>query len=451
MEHTNNSISTKQEIPENINKSNQKFKILIFSLIFTIIIIIGLLIGIIILAVKKKEEVKTEDNEDKSKENEQSVNPLPSQSQQPEMYEKAGYLEPWYDLYGNKTINISYAENNLILNSYKIGGSNYKEEIGNLNNGNDYHKNERNVYDLYIPYSSLKKKNKHNGIILMIHGGSWIQGKKEDVEAFASRYAKQGYITATIGYTVLSDEYTEYNIFRIMDEITACIKSIKKELKSQEFNENKMELAIGGVSAGAHLALLYAYTNKDKIIPIKFLINVVGPVTLEIPYWYTPSVNNDTLENIEDKNVVENAIKDGKLKRIFDNEYLWLYVMNLFLGKKYNAIELLRMMNGNGIKTNDAKYIEMFTIAKNAIPIYFIEDNPIPVLCEYGGNDSVVGVAQYCYLKEKYEQKGGVIDLVYMRYAGHEVYHHDTEQGIIAMKEMNYKILDFANKYFTND
>lgn len=54
MEHTNNSISTKQEIPENINKSNQKFKILIFSLIFTIIIIIGLLIGIIILAVKKK-------------------------------------------------------------------------------------------------------------------------------------------------------------------------------------------------------------------------------------------------------------------------------------------------------------------------------------------------------------------------------------------------------------
>lgn len=445
MEHTNSTIPTNQEVPKDLNKSDKKLKILIISLIFTIIIIIGLLIGIIVLAVTKK-DVKNETNEERAK----SETPLESQSQQ-QFYEKAGYLEPWYDLYGNKTINISYAENNLIPNSYKIDGINYKEEIGNLNNGNDYQKNERNVYDLYIPYSSLKRKDKHNGIILMIHGGSWIEGVKEDVEAFASRYAKQGYITATIGYTVLSNEYNEYNIFRIMDEISACLKSIKKELKSQDFDETKLELAIGGVSAGAHLALLYAYTNKENIIPIKFLINVVGPVTLEISYWYTPSVNNDTLENIEDKNVVENAIRDGKLKSIFDNEYIWLYMMNLFLGNKYNLIELLSMVDEHGIKTNDAKYIEMFKVAKNAIPIYFAGDNPIPVLCEYGGNDSIVGVAQYCYLKEIYDQKERDIDLVYMRYAGHELYHHDTEQGIIAMKEMNYKILDFANKYFTND
>jgi hypothetical protein len=236
-----------------------------------------------------------------------------------------------------------------------------------------------------------------------------------------------------------------------MDEITACIKSIKKELKSQEFDETKLELAIGGFSAGAHLALLYGYTNKDNIIPIKFLINIVGPITLELPYWYTPSTYNNILENIEDKNVVEKAIKDGKLKRIFNNEYYWLHMMNLFLGKKYNKTELLKLMDGNKVKTTEAKYKEMFEVAKNAIPLYFIEDNPIPVLCEYGGKDSIVGVAQYCYLKEKYEQKGGVIDLIYMRYAGHDVYHHDTEQGKIAMQEMNYKILDYANKYFTKD
>ena len=36
MEHTDNSISTKHEIPENMNKSDKKFKILIISLIFTI-------------------------------------------------------------------------------------------------------------------------------------------------------------------------------------------------------------------------------------------------------------------------------------------------------------------------------------------------------------------------------------------------------------------------------
>jgi uncharacterized membrane protein len=54
MENTDNSISTKHEIPENLNNSNKKMKILIISVIFAIIIIIGLLIGIIILAIKKK-------------------------------------------------------------------------------------------------------------------------------------------------------------------------------------------------------------------------------------------------------------------------------------------------------------------------------------------------------------------------------------------------------------
>ena len=48
------------------------------------------------------------------------------------------------------------------MNSFKKGGINFKEEIGNINNGNDYQKSELNYYDIYIPYSSLKRKNKFN-------------------------------------------------------------------------------------------------------------------------------------------------------------------------------------------------------------------------------------------------------------------------------------------------
>ena len=48
------------------------------------------------------------------------------------------------------------------MNSFKNGGINFKEEIGNINNGNDYQKSELNYYDIYIPYSSLKRKNKFN-------------------------------------------------------------------------------------------------------------------------------------------------------------------------------------------------------------------------------------------------------------------------------------------------
>jgi len=40
-------------------------------------------------------------------------------------------------------------------------------------------------------------------------------------------------------YTVLSENYTSYNIFRILDEKTACIQRIKEELINLGFDGNK--------------------------------------------------------------------------------------------------------------------------------------------------------------------------------------------------------------------
>ena len=50
-----------------------------------------------------------------------------------------------------------------------------------------------------------------------------------------------------MNHTFLNKKYRGYIIFRIMDEITCCIKSIKDYLKKEGFDENKLELAIGEV------------------------------------------------------------------------------------------------------------------------------------------------------------------------------------------------------------
>lgn len=70
-----------------------------------------------------------------------------------------------------------------------------------------------------------------------------------------------GYITATMGYKVLSGEYEQYNIYRVLDEINSCIESIKEELEKMGFNSSKLEMAIGGISAGAHI-IFYMYLNN---------------------------------------------------------------------------------------------------------------------------------------------------------------------------------------------
>ena len=68
--------------------------------------------------------------------------------------------EKWIDFYGEKIYNILYANDDKIKNSFKKDGENFNEIIGNVNEGRDYEKNERNYYNIFIPYPSLKRKDK---------------------------------------------------------------------------------------------------------------------------------------------------------------------------------------------------------------------------------------------------------------------------------------------------
>ena len=98
--------------------------------------------------------------------------------------------------------------------------------------------------------------------------------------------AKKGYITVSMDYSLLNNTNYNSSIFRILDEVASAIKSIKKTLKEKGFNEEKLELAIGGASSGAQVALLYAYLYRNSALPIKFAINLVGPVTHNTSLYY---------------------------------------------------------------------------------------------------------------------------------------------------------------------
>lgn len=431
---------------KNIDISNQKLSLKMKLFIGGLsVIIIGLLIGIIILATKK---VASNENDQNTTNVQKKTNELE------QILMKSGNLEPWYDVYGNKTDKIKYSKNGKIENSFKINGINYEETIGNINNGEDYNDNERNIYSLYIPYSAKlrNKQNKYNGIILFIHGKEWINGDKNETEHLAIRYAKYGYITANIDYTILSDNYTHYNIFRILDEITSCVNNIKEELLNQDFKESNLEFAIAGVSSGAHIALLYAHKMKNHIFDIKFLLNIVGPISLLPEYWYSATEFSNVLDNIEEREYINNAINEGKVKKIFDNEIDLLNFMNIFLGKKYNQAELLEMIENGRIKLDNEKYKEMIKIIENTFPINYI-DGRYPILCEYSGYDQKIGIAHYSYIKEKYaiNDKLDFLEFIYMKYGGNELYPNDMKENIEAMQEMHYKILQFSKTYFTTD
>ena len=168
------------------NNKDKNFKINLIIYIILGVIIIGLVIVIVLLITSEKEKIIEE----------KIIYPPNNESQ-----------EINWNFFGEFKKNISYSKNDKIENTFKKGGKNYDPEIGDINNGENYEKNERNVYDLYIPYSALLNKDNYNGIILFVHGGSWIEGSKESFEEFCKIYGELGYITATMGYTVLHGIY----------------------------------------------------------------------------------------------------------------------------------------------------------------------------------------------------------------------------------------------------
>ena len=354
----------------------------------------------------------------------------------------------YYDYIGTKYKNLNYDADGKIENTFKSGGDNNIEDIGNLNDGNDYEKTERNIYDLYIPDFALKRKNDINGIILFIHGGSWTEGFKDEMTFLCKLYGQQGYITANMEYTLLSLQYENNNIYRIMDEITACIKAIKAKLINLGFDGSQLKLAIGGYSAGAHLTLLYSYLIKNSDINIEFIINFVGPVGLYEEYFYTLKDLQNPLDKIDDLSIIEQAKKEGKLIKTGSAASI-IKIMNNFYGNKYKILEVKSMIDGDGnIIKDDEKYQTIDKVIKHSYITQIEDKNKIPTICIYGGKDDTVGISNYAYLKQKADQDERTLELIYIKDEGHLLIQPTTPTGLLQLKEALSKISEYSKQKF---
>ena len=356
-----------------------------------------------------------------------------------------------YDFLISKKTNLTYDEDEKIKNSFKSEGENYNENIGNLNNGLDYNKNARNVYNLYIPQTALYRKDKTVGVILWIHGGAWVGGNPENMEPFCLFASNQGYITASMGYTLLIKYFQDFNIYRILDEVTECIKAIKNELIKSGFKEDKLILGIGGYSAGAHLALLYSYLIQNiNIIPIKFVINICGPIGLRIKYFYKLKSGMKAFDEavMKDISAIEKAKEDGTIIPTIPDMQGLLY-MNAFYGNKYTDEELNSMLYENGtINYENENYKKMEKFTKNAYVTEIEDKHKLPTLCVYGGIDDIVGVAAFAYLKQKMDKDKRPYDFIYSKTEGHLPIIPTSKEGKEQLIKISQKIIEYFHKYF---
>lgn len=147
---------------------------------------------------------------------------------------------------------------------------NYRE-LKNIKYGNA--PDDQNTFDAYIP------NNLQNGakVIVYIHGGSWSRGDKSEFpkQLIDELAGKRGYVVASMNYRLVKDGNNRFPAQ--IEDVKKLIEFISKNAKKYKYNGD--EYALMGGSAGAHLAMLYAYGHDDKK-QVKTVVDLWGPTDL---------------------------------------------------------------------------------------------------------------------------------------------------------------------------
>ena len=137
-----------------------------------------------------------------------------------------------------------------------------------------YHKiGDRSLHiDAFIPVH--KKINKKTPALLIIHGGGWRSGNKEQHIPLAQRIAAAGYASFTVEYRLS----TEALYPAAVNDLTSALKWLKANGK--RFNIDTKKVAVLGFSAGGELATYVGFTAGDKV---QAIIDIDGTLSFVHP------------------------------------------------------------------------------------------------------------------------------------------------------------------------
>ncbi|TGE21792.1 hypothetical protein E5K00_16125 [Hymenobacter aquaticus] len=111
-------------------------------------------------------------------------------------------------------------------------------------------------------------------LLVFAHGGGFVSGSKtdQDVTELCQRYARLGYVTASIDYRLLFFPFDTVNIakasVRATQDMRAAVRFFRQDAAtSKTYRIHPGYIFAAGSSAGAFMALQLAYLNKTTEVP----------------------------------------------------------------------------------------------------------------------------------------------------------------------------------------
>ncbi len=240
-------------------------------------------------------------------------------------------------------------------------------------------------------YKSKKESKKSSPVIIYVHGGSWVYGTDSIPQALSpilDIFREEGYTIISVSYEM---SHNSIDFKKQISDVKDAIRWVYKN--SNAYNLNTNEIGLMGISAGAHLSLIAAYSENDAFIDspdlaeypsrVKYLLDCFGPTDLSTLY---PSNIDSNLAKVF--NSIENKEE---------------------LIKKYSPINYL----------------------KKGLPKTMIIHSKVDSLVPYSNSETL-------YTESK--KLGNPVELVTLDYLGHDLSNFTTEDG----KKIALNILKFV-------
>lgn len=151
-----------------------------------------------------------------------------------------------------------------------------EEEISSYNGiyNESYGKDVLQRFDIHYPVSVSGRPSE---VLILLHGGSWSGGDKSYLAPTvdALQKSKKNLAIVNINYRLTST--SGIRLEQQLADIQLLVEYLRQNATRYNITDGKF--VIGGVSAGGHLALDYAYlkdTNRD----IKSVVGIVAPTDL---------------------------------------------------------------------------------------------------------------------------------------------------------------------------
>lgn len=273
----------------------------------------------------------------------------------------------------------------------------WSDDLGMAYRDIHYGEGEANTYDLFIPKHSQRRDSV--AVMLFVHGGSWTGGDKKEMEFECCNAAKNGYLSATMNYHVAADD-SPASMMGMLDEIQQCIAHVKQKTETLGYHVSQM--SIGGISAGGHLSMLYAYSRREQSpLPIAFVIDQVGPVDLRVIFQVP--------EEYADIDEIHN---------------------------------LVRMVSGKDFPKGMTKQT-VDSVLLAASPIAYVDSLSAPTLMAYGANDGIVHKPHSEKLTAAFKKSSLAYKFFWFPNSNHALY-GDPDQT----EKFHQAITEYSKHYF---